>query len=85
MLLQTYAGAVLDRICEYDAIAKTDNYEFLREYLNCERRASVAADTLHMHRNNVKYRIDRIEQQFDIDTNDPDLRFDLMLAYRFRE
>lgn len=85
LLLRTYAGAVLDRICEYDAIANTDNYEFLREYLNCERRASVAADTLHMHRNNVKYRIDRIEQQFGIDTNDPDLRFDLMLAYRFRE
>lgn len=85
LLLQTYAGSILDQIHEYDAMAKTDNYDFLREYLNCERRASITADSLHMHRNNVKYRIDRIEQQFGIDTDDPELRFDLMLAYRFRD
>ena len=33
----------------------------------------------------VKYRIDRIEEQYGIDTGDPALRFDFLLAYRIRE
>ena len=81
----TYAGYVIDSIAKQDAAAKTDNYTFLYEYLMCERRASVVAEKLHMHRNNVKYRIDRIESQFGIDTADPTLRFDFLLAYRIRE
>ena len=81
----TYAGYVLESIHGQDSIAKTDNYVFLYEYLMNERRAGVVAEKLHMHRNNVKYRIDRIEDQFGIDTNDPALRFDFLLAYRIRE
>ena len=50
-----------------------------------ERRASVVAEKLHMHRNNVKYRIDRIEELFGIDTDDPALRLDLLMAYLLRE
>ena len=30
-------------------------------------------------------RIDRIEEQFGIDTSDPELRFNFLLAYRVRE
>ncbi len=81
----TYAGFVLDAMYRQDLAAKTDNYLFLYEYLMCERRASVVAEKLHMHRNNVKYRIDRIESQYGIDTNDPELRFDFLLAFRVRQ
>lgn len=81
----TYAGFVLDSIRRQDAVSKTDNYIFLYEYLMNERRAGVVADKLHMHRNNVKYRIDRIEERYGIDTEDPALRFDFLLAYRIRE
>ena len=81
----TYAGYVLDSIHRQDASTKTDNYTFLYEYLLNERRAGIVAEKLHMHRNNVKYRIDRIEEQYGIDTNDPALRFDFLLAYRIRE
>lgn len=72
---------VLGRIAAQDARMNTDNYEFLYHYLANERRASVVADTLHMHRNNVKYRIDRIEETFDIDTSNAETRRDLMMAY----
>lgn len=81
----TYACRVLADIAAGDERAKTDNYLFLRAYLTCERRASVVAERLHMHRNNVKYRITRIEDVYGIDTEDPDTRFDLMLAYRIRD
>ena len=50
-----------------------------------ERRITVVAEKLHMHRNNVSYRIGRIEDQFGISTDDPQLRQDLLLAYRVRE
>ena len=79
-----YACRVLAEIEASDERAHTDNYEFLRVYLECERRASVVAERLHMHRNNVKYRITRIEELFGIDTEDADARFDLLLAYRIR-
>ena len=81
----TYAGYVLESMLRQDEAAKTDNYTFLYEYLMGERRASVVAERMHMHRNNVKYRIDRIENQFGIDTSDPILPFDFMLASRVRE
>ena len=85
MVLMTYAGNILEAIAESDSSARTDNYDFLYTFLECERKTSVTANVLHMHRNNVRYRIDRIEQQFGIDTNDPVLRFDLMLAYHLRK
>ena len=81
----TYAGHVLEAIRKHDDVSRTNNYEFLYEYLRCERRASVVASKLYMHRNNVKYRINRIEDQFGIDTSDPELRFNFLLAYRVRE
>jgi len=84
MLHLTYAGAILDEMVEQDKASKTNNYEFLYAYLVHERRLTVVAEKLHMHRNNVSYRINRIEKQFGIDTNDPKLRQDLLLAYAIR-
>ena len=85
LLTSTYAGTVIRSIVADDAAHGTDNYEFLYEYLLNERRANVVAEKLHMHRNNVKYRIDRIESKYGIDTNDPDLRFDFLLAFRLSD
>ena len=85
LLDATYAGAVISAIARQDEIAHTNNYEFLYAYLIHERRTSVVAEELHMHRNNVGYRIGRIEEQFDIDVSDPQLRADLLMAFRLRE
>ena len=85
MLDSTYAGSVLASLARQDAESNMDNYDFLYAYLANERRTSIVADKLHMHRNNVNYRIRRIEEQFGIDTEDPAVRFDLLLAYRIRE
>ena len=74
LLNSTYASVVVRSIAKDDAERGTDNYQFLYEYLMCERRANIVAEKLHMHRNNVKYRID---------TSDPALRFALLFAYRF--
>lgn len=84
LLNSTYAGSILEAIVQQDAQAHTNNYEFLYSYLLYERRTSTVAEQLHMHRNNVGYRIGRIEEQFGIDTDDPKLRMDLLMAYRLR-
>lgn len=85
LLLATNAGMVLDEIARHDVETNMNNYEFLRAYLVHERRVSTVAEKLHMHRNNVGYRIGRIEQQFGIDTTDAQLRQDLLMTYRIRD
>ena len=85
LITSSYAGLIIGTIAEHDAQAGTDNYEFLHSYLMLERRTSTVADALHMHRNNVNYRIGRIEELYDIDLDDAALRVDLLVAYRIRE
>lgn len=72
----------LSRIREYDRIHGTDNFVFLRQYLRYERRTTVVAEKLHMHRNNVKYRVDRLNELFGVDTDNDDERLELSIAYR---
>ena len=74
LITSSYAGLIIGTIAEHDAQAGTDNYEFLHSYLMLERRTSTVADALHMHRNNVNYRIGRIEELYDIDLDDAALR-----------
>ena len=85
LLNSTYTGRILDSIAQFDKRAHTNNYEFLFAYLAHERRTSRVAEELHMHRNNVGYRISRIEEQFGIDTEDSQTRLDLLFAYQIRE
>ena len=49
-------------------------------YLRHERRGSAVAELLHMHRNNVAYRINRIQEQTGLDLEQPDVRFNLVIA-----
>ena len=85
LALCTYGGRVVNAMAERDARTGSDDYEFLFEYLVNERKPSVVADKLLMHRNNVKYRIDKIEERFGIDTSDPGLRQMILFAYKMRE
>ncbi len=85
LALCTYGGRVIEDMAKRDAQTGNDDYEFLFEYLVNERKPSIVAEKLHMHRNNVKYRIDKIEERFGIDTNDPALRLMILFAYKLRE
>lgn len=72
----------LMRIRDYDRLHGTDNFDFLRQYLRYERRTTVVAEKLHMHRNNVKYRVDRLAELFRVDTDSDSERLELSIAYR---
>lgn len=59
--------------------------ETLRAYLDHEGSLTKTAQTLHLHRNAVAYRIKRIFDLLDLDPRDPDQRLALHLACRARE
>lgn len=68
---------LLRRLIDLDRRGNTDHLRVLHGYLTCERRPTQTAAVLHMHRNNVIYRIDRIESILDVSLDDPTLRQEL--------
>ena len=81
----TRAANALRVLKSYDSRHGTNNLELLFEYLTNERRASDAAQVMHMHRNNVIYRIGKISDMIGMDLNDSGTRFRLLLAYEAYE
>lgn len=66
----------------YDEVKGTDNYKILYTYLENDRVTSEAATLLHMHRNNVNYRIKRIEEMFGLNLSDNDERLRIQMTFR---
>ncbi|HEX4357092.1 MAG TPA: helix-turn-helix domain-containing protein [Pseudonocardia sp.] len=58
--------------------------ETLGALLDAQGSPQAAAARLHLHPNAVRYRIRRIRQHLDVDLDDPDARFALLLACRVR-
>jgi len=75
------ASKKLEELIAYDKRHNTNNLELLKVYLDFDRRATETASVMHMHRNNVIYRIGRICEQTGLDLEDPNVRFRLLLAY----
>jgi DNA-binding PucR family transcriptional regulator len=57
----TFAHPALDRLVAEDARCGTDYVHDLQTYLSCGRSATAAARALHVHKNTMYYRIERIE------------------------
>ncbi len=77
----TRASAALMTLYDYDRQHGTNNLELLFVYLNNDRKATETAGFMHMHRNNVIYRINRICEMTELDLDDSTVRFRLLLAY----
>jgi len=74
-------GKMLLDLYQSDIEKKTNNLEVLYTYLICERRATETAAALHMHRNNVVYRISRIEEMLKIRLDDKRTRLNLVMSF----
>ena len=66
----------------HDKEKGTDNYKVLYTYLENDRVTSEAAQLLHMHRNNVNYRIKRIEELFGLNLSDSEERLRIQMSFR---
>jgi hypothetical protein len=78
----SFSHTVLEKIHAEDVGHDTDDVWLLWLYLHFERRASAVAEALHMHRNTVIYRIERICRRFDLDFTDQGTRDRLLLDYK---
>ena len=70
---------------EYDQQHHTETAKILRLFLENERNATAVASVMHMHRNTVLYHMDKISDLLEISLDDPDIRLQLILAYKADE
>ncbi len=58
--------------------------ETLRAWLDSRGHGPRMAELLHLHPQTVRYRVARLRETLDVDLDDPDARFTLELALRWR-
>jgi sugar diacid utilization regulator len=76
--VRSWLGALLD----YDSRRHSGLVSTLTEYLECGGSYDAAAQSLSVHRNTLKYRLQRIRELSGHDLSCPDTRFNLQLATR---
>ena len=75
-------GRMLLELYRSDREKNTNNLEILYFFLMNERRTTETANHLHMHRNNVVYRISRIEEMLNISLDDKLTRANLSITFQ---
>jgi len=69
---------------EYDARHAAELIETLEGFFACNGNHARAAETLHLHRNTLLYRLERIEALTGRDLADAETRLSLQLALKIR-
>lgn len=64
-------------ILKYDEQNKTELFDTLQHYLSCGRNIRKCAEEMYLHHNTVRYRLEQINNLFNIDKDCPE---DLLLA-----
>lgn len=73
---------MLKELHDYDETHNMNNLQLLYVYLAVMNRPTQTAKLLHMSRNNVVYRISRIEEMLNIDLEIPHVRDKLFISYK---
>ncbi|MCS7001292.1 MAG: helix-turn-helix domain-containing protein, partial [Dehalococcoidia bacterium] len=81
-LLATFRDEWLGRLMDYDAKNQTRLVDTLAAYFNAHGSPTEAAERLHLHRNTLLYRIQRIREITGRDPDDPPARLAFHLALR---
>lgn len=59
-----------------------DLFGTLKAFLLHNGNVREASNALFIHRSTLEYRIDRIAELLNVDLNDADVRFELLMAYK---
>ncbi|MDG5788855.1 helix-turn-helix domain-containing protein [Evansella sp. AB-P1] len=78
LFLQKYLTPLL----KYQQERNTDLFDTLRIYLNCKGNIKDTSEELFIHRSSLKYRLEKIRDVLEMDIDDSENRFNLMLAYK---
>jgi purine catabolism regulator len=71
-------------LIEHDENRNAEMVETLEAFFACHGNLSQTAARLHIHRNTLTYRLERISAITRLDLDDPDARFSLQLALKLR-
>ncbi|MEZ4634025.1 MAG: helix-turn-helix domain-containing protein [Caldilineaceae bacterium] len=71
-------------LIEHDENRNAELVETLEAFFACHGNLSQTATRLHIHRNTLTYRLERIAAITRLDLDDPDARFSLQLALKLR-
>ncbi len=71
-------------LIEHDENRNAELVETLEAFFACHGNLSQTATRLHIHRNTLTYRLERISTITRLDLDDPDARFSLQLALKLR-
>lgn len=77
---KNYTRRTIESIVDYDREHGTGYFTTLAAYLLHKQNLSAVADKLYIHKNTVAYRIQRIEELFDLDIKDCRTITDLYLS-----
>ena len=66
----SFSHTILEKTLAEDAENGTNDIRILATYIHYERKATVVAEKLHMHRNTVLYRIGKIERRFGLNLDE---------------
>ena len=83
--LMTFCHTSIFILAEYDRKHATDLLETLHVYLNCHCNAVEAASILYIHRNTMNYRLSKIHDLTNIDLDNTESFFHLLLSYHILE
>lgn len=75
----------LNKIIEYDKKHDIDNMELLRIYFEQKCSINNVAEVMHLHRNSVRYRVNKIEDLLGMPLNDSETRLKIMLSLKIFE
>ncbi|MGX7091104.1 helix-turn-helix domain-containing protein [Hutsoniella sourekii] len=81
-ITQTFLSRTIMDIYDYSNKHSTDLFTTLRVFLENNGKIQDSADALFIHRSSLIYRLKKIQDRLQIDLEDPQDRFNLMLAYR---
>ncbi len=69
---EAYYHTVFEKLCDYDEKNNGELFNTLVEYIRCFKDLGKASQRLNIHRNTLKYRLERIAEVTDIDLSDDD-------------
>ena len=81
MLTKSRYFKALKALHDYDIQHRMNNLQLLRVYLENERRISETAVRMHMHRNNVTYRLQKIKELTGLDLDSANERLRILITY----
>ena len=79
--LFNYCEPFLQELLEINTKKSRQLLEILYEYLKNDRKLTVVAEKMDMHRNNVLYHVQQISENYQVDLDDYETRLKLLLSF----